>query len=413
MALYGDATYEGRLQREVSSLVAAGHRVTVGCLKADRLAIPDFDGKVQFIVEQPSTSSVLPGMSPFLNGASRGRISELRDRALWLIGYIRNLRAWGALIVGRMGPVDVWQAHDLVALAAISGSIGSSTPLIYDVHDLFMATGTGRLLPAPLRALVHRYERRLVRRCFAVLSVSGPMAAQLEAWYQPRRLTIVHNCPPRWRPPLDPPDLIRAATGIPRGDPVVLYHGALYPNRGMEQLCEALLEPGLDQVHVVLLGFGERRAIIAEFAREPRFGGRVHLLNAVPPNDLLPWVASADVGTALFQPSTLNHILTIPNKLFQCIGAGTPVVASDFPGNRSVVLGDPSRPLGVVCNSTSSSEIAAAIRSILQLSPTDRAAFRERCLVAAHERWNWETEVRGLMTIYDQVAEASGSAAEL
>ena len=125
----------------------------------------------------------------------------------------------------------------------------------------------------------------------------------------------------------------------------------------------------------------------------PGRSGRIHVLPAVPPDVLAAWVASADVGLMPNQPRTLNERLSTPNKLFECLAVGLPVVSSDFPERRRIVIDDPDGPLGTVCDPTDSSALAAAIGSILDLDPASRSDLRARCLKAAHERWNWETGV--------------------
>ena len=68
------------------------------------------------------------------------------------------------------------------------------------------------------------------------------------------------------------------------------------------------------------------------------------------------------------------------------------------------MLEDPNGPLGAVCDPADPVSIAAAIRSILDHGPDEREALRARCLRAAHERWNWETESAGLVALYDSLA---------
>ena len=211
---------------------------------------------------------------------------------------------------------------------------------------------------------------------------------------------IVHNCPARWDPPVPRPDLIRAATGIPAEAPIALYHGGFSAHRGLEELAAAILRPGLERVHAVYLGYGSRRATLDSMARDPRYGGRLHVIDAVPPEVLLPWVASADVGVMPIQPSTRNHRMSTPNKLFEGLAAGLPVVVSDFPEMHRIVLDDPDGPLGAVCCPEDPEDVARAIQVVLDLPESAREELRARCLRAAHERWNWETEISGLVQLY-------------
>ena len=80
-----------------------------------------------------------------------------------------------------------------------------------------------------------------------------------------------------------------------------------------------------------------RRPTTASSAASARYAGRVHVIDAVPPQELLLWSASSDVMVMLYQPSTENHEHVTPQKLWEAMSAGVPVVASDLPGFRSIV----------------------------------------------------------------------------
>ena len=120
-------------------------------------------------------------------------------------------------------------------------------------------------------------------------------------------------------------------------------------------------------------------------------GRPAHVLEPVPPAELLSWVASADVGGVLIQKSTLNHYLSTPNKLFECLAAGVPVVASDFPTMRRIVVEDPGTPGGGLRPSRVD-DVAAELRLILGLEAAAARSLRDRCAAAAQSRWNWEAE---------------------
>ena len=227
------------------------------------------------------------------------------------------------------------------------------------------------------------------------------------------RVVVVYNTPARWAPVPEPPDKLRRAAGLPSGTPIALYHGAFSAHRGLEELAEAMLEPGMEAVHTVYLGYGSLEHTLRELAADPRYQGRLHVLKAVSPDELPGWVTTADVGVMAIQASTLNHRLSSPNKLFESIATGLPVVVSDFVEMRRIVLDDPDGPLGAVCDPADPASIAAAIRSILDLGPAGRADLRRRCLRAAHDRWNWQTESAKLVGLFDSLADeltAAGTA---
>lgn len=407
MALYGDLTYDSRVRKEARSLAEAGFDVTIVCLAAGEMRT-DLPANVTILVRQPTGALVIPGSpNPFFAGRA-GHIDKVRRRISWLVNYARGLRKWGRLAVEAAGPVDAWHAHDLTGLAAISPNVPRAIPLLYDSHELFLETGTALRLPALARRMLRAYERRLISRVAAVVTVNEAVASVLRRRYRPARIVAVHNCPDRWEGPAERPTVLRAAVGIPVGSPIILYHGALSANRGIEQLMQAMLEHGLGGVHLVLMGSGEKRDAYLRASSGSSWGGRVHVLDPVLPTELLDWVASADVGAMPFQPATLNLRLSTPNKLFECLAAGTPVVASDFPALREIIVGSEGGPLGGVCDPESVPAVAAALRSILALTPADMAVLRARCSLAAAERWNWDREAQTLLSVYAKILPRHG-----
>jgi glycosyltransferase involved in cell wall biosynthesis len=205
---------------------------------------------------------------------------------------------------------------------------------------------------------------------------------------------VVRNCPERYAPPVPAPDRIRTALALPPSTRVVLYQGQLATERGIEQAIEAIRD--VPDAVLALLGFGRLRGELEAAVRADPYG-RVRLIDAVPPADLLDWTASADVMVMPIQPTTVNHRFTTPNKLWEAIAAGTPVVAGDLPGMAEVIR---ETRAGLLCDPTSPASIAAAIRTVLDLPDDERAAMRERALEAARERYNWDAQVAPLLDLY-------------
>jgi glycosyltransferase involved in cell wall biosynthesis len=334
------------------------------------------------------------------------------DTLDWLVSWRFSILGWARAAGAAAGRADVYHGHDLTGLpAALEAARLNGGTVVYDSHEIFLESGANVSRPAWVRRWFGRIERRWAARTAALVTVNHSLAEDLGRRLSPRRTVVLYNTPARWEETVERTDLIRRAAGIPAGDRIALYHGGFSAHRGLEELGRAILEPGMERVHAVFLGYGSMRAWLDRESAEPRYGGRLHVLDAVPPAELVPWVASADVGVMAIQPSTLNHRLSTPNKLFECLAAGTPVVASDFPEMRRIVLGGPEGPLGEVCDPTSPAAIAVAVRRLLDLPPDARADLRARCLRAARERWNWETESVALVELYRDLAPPGGEEA--
>ena len=330
----------------------------------------------------------------------------------WLIRWRFGVLGWAGTAAAAAPEADVYHGHDLTGLpAAVRARERHGGLVVYDSHESFMDSGSNDTRPRWAKAILRRYERQLASQAAALVTVNRSIGELLGSRFRLSRVVVVYNAPARWEPPAEPPDLLRQAAGLAPGTPIALYHGAFSPHRGLEELADALLVPGMEAVHAVYLGYGSLEAALRELAEDPRYGGRLHVLKAVPPDVLPAWVASADVGVMAIQASTLNHRLSSPNKLFESIATGLPVVVSDFVEMRRIVLDDPDGPLGAVCDPADPASIAAAIRSILDLGPAERADLRARCLRAAHDRWNWETESAKLVALYASLADELAAAA--
>jgi len=148
------------------------------------------------------------------------------------------------------------------------------------------------------------------------------------------------------------------------------------------------------------MGYGALEAEFRAAAERPEHEGRVHVIPAVPPTELLDWVASADVVGVLFQHDTLNNYLSTPNKFLEAMAAGVPTVCSDHPGMgpiaRETGCGIPVDPADV-------DAVADAIRTIVDAPPDERSAMRARALAAAHDTYNWETQVQALLEEYSRL----------
>ena len=405
-------TTDSRVWKIAGTLGHAGYDVTGVARAGDGLpARQAEDGFTVVRVEQPRPFPWLPtpGLPPGAEHGSAGgsgpagpvdQVRRLVDmsvgRGAQALRYLRLTRAWASEVVKVVPWADVWQAEGLVTLplaAELRAQRGGLA--LYDSRDLDVQAGRFAKLPGPWRALLERRERSLARSMDALISVSTPYAEVLAASWG-RQPTIVWNGPPDFTPPDPPERRWHDRLGLAPDAKVVLFLGLAMPGRGISELCRAMAD--VPDAVLVVAGFGtdyERYRL--EAAALPH-ADRIFFPGGVAPVDILPLIASADVSAMPVQGDTLNHRLNTPTKLFDAMGAGVPVVASDLPGMAPIVR---DTHCGELCDPDDPSDIARAIRLILDASPERRAEYRAAALAAARGPYSWEKQAATLLALYD------------
>jgi glycosyltransferase involved in cell wall biosynthesis len=237
-------------------------------------------------------------------------------------------------------------------------------------------------------------ERLVIGRADAVITVCDSIADELAKRYHIIRPHVVRNVP-EYQPVWQPVDLHKRLN-IADDVPLVIYQGAVTANRGLEQLIDAMVL--LDRIAFIVLGDGPLLGFIRRLVYQRDLDNRVHLLGRVPLADLPSYTAGADIGVSLIQNACLSYYYCLPNKLFEYLHAGLPVVVSNFPEMGRVVR---QFNVGELANPADPAEIAAAIRRILD----DPACYGRRGLNArtAAAHFTWALEARQLLQVYRQL----------
>lgn len=341
---------------------------------------------------------------------TRSRLADKVDDALVRVPVTARflqfpVRPWqrAAWFADQVDPHDVWHgmwAASLPALHRVRERHGGRT--VYDARDVFLRARKYASMPGWQRAILSRLEGRWARGCDAVLQVSEQYAAMMERDLGVRDVAVVRNCPDRWDPPSPRPDRFRELLGIPTDTSIVLYQGLLMRDRGIEQAMDAIVD--VPDAVLVLMGFqsGEQLDLESYKSRSerPPYKGRVLFAPPVPPQVLLEWTASADISIMLFQPTSENHDQVTPQKLWESMAAGTPVLASDLPGFRTIVG---QTGCGRLVDPTDPRAVAEQLRQMLALGPEGLRELGEQGLAAAHATYNWERQLEVLDGVYARI----------
>lgn len=293
---------------------------------------------------------------------------------------------WRCIMVARAERATIYNVHSIALLP-----IGSllkllrSGRLVYDAHEL--ETESDGLKGFRKRA-AKWIERALIG--FADLTiVVGPA---IEAWYRQHypRLTIVTilNVPAHVaRPEIAS---LRQDLGLPDDQRIALYQGGLSINRGIRELIAAA--PIFEQAGyaVVFLGYG---GLLPEVEDAADRISNVYLHPAVAPADVLAYTASADLGIAWILGNSLSYRLCLPNKLFEYIMAGLPVLVSRLPEMEQVVVNE---GIGVCIDSWDPAAVADALAQIELMRGPELDERIER----AAQIYSWQDQEETLINAY-------------
>jgi len=385
-----DVEVTRRILQEAHTLISVGYEVRILTRAEDSR---DHSGEVEGI---PAEWVAVKGRDRRfrwlyrLVGVHRGS----QAAALWSVlagHHTFTLRALPRAVAAR---ADIYHAHDLNNLeVAYRAAAKGGAKLVYDAHELFpeMANRWVRLK----RKSWIRLEGRLLPRADLAITVNELIAAEMARRYHVPPPLVLLNCPDP-PPSFDPSatyNLIRERLGLADSRKVVLYQGWMSEGRGLENLVRAagLL---MDGAVVVFMGYGDYQPALERMAaQQPE--GRVHFIPAVPQRDLLAYCASANVGIIPYQAVDLNNYYTSPNKLFDFIQAGLPIVASDLPFLRRVIT---THEIGIVARLDSPESYAAAINGVLT-SADGSARLRANCRQAA-PLYTWAAQAEKLVEAY-------------
>lgn len=380
-----DLEVDARLAREAQALAVDGADVHVVAISPQRehgreaVAAGGPGYQVHRIVRRPAYP--VTGAGPSLLGA------------LWR--YLRNA---GALI--RSGlcawrlDADVYHSSDLQPLP-VTWCVAKlrRKPLVYEAREI----SSDREAYQRFRAAVMFVEGRLSRGAAGFITTTDMRADHFRSAYGVESVVVVQNRPIYQAASAS--DLLRQRLSLADDDVICLYQGGLQQGRGLEELIDAVREvPGM---HLVLLGRGNLEAQLRAQIRAADLTDRVHLLPAVPWQELPAWTSSADVGVQLLQNTCLNHYSTDSNKLFEYGLAGLAVLASDFPEIRRVL---DEWQFGLLVDPADREAVVGALTRI-----TADPALRETLAgnaIKAGRALSWETQVPALLKLYRQLAPA-------
>jgi glycosyltransferase involved in cell wall biosynthesis len=299
---------------------------------------------------------------------------------------------------------DIYHGHEVSGLLpCYIAAILRRKPVIFDAHEMplferpLSELGFSRRLLRKLLAIMLAY---IVPRCAGVITVSPPIVEELRKRYNITDVVLLRNLPEYREVPRS--DRLRQHLGLAPDVRIALYQGYLQPNRGLDRLIRAaaFLDPN---IVIVIMGKNRKttQTQLEALIASEGVADRVKILPPVAYAELLDWTSSADIGLNVASPDySLNVRYFLPNKLFEYLLAGVPVLSSSLEAMVEVIN---TYDVGQILPSLEPEDIGNAINRMLA-DPQGLARQRSHALEASRNELYWEKESTKLLDLYQSIS---------
>ena len=323
------------------------------------------------------------------------KYETLRMRLLWEKGALfyaeYNIRLF-FLLLSR--PADVLVSNDLdTLLPNFLVHKLKRIPIVFDSHEYF--TQTPELVDRPKVQQVWKWiEKTIVPRLKDCITVNSSIAKLFKDEYL-KHFKIVRNIP-RQNKSVEIPD--RTSLGLPLDRKIVLLQGSgINVQRGAEEAVEAMQY--IDNVLLLIVGGGDVLPVLKKMVVELSLQNKVMFVPRQTPDRLAGYTANADIGLTIDKDTNINYRFSLPNKLFDYIYAGVPVLATPLVELKNII---DHYQIGTFIENHDPLHIAATIDNLLK-DETRLAFYKENTKKAAAEL-NWENEKKTLIEIFTPYA---------
>lgn len=276
---------------------------------------------------------------------------------------------------------EVVYANDLDTLVAghmLHATLG--TRIVYDAHEIYPEQ-----LPIHMRSHVwHRFytrlERRLTRFAQGRFTVCKSIADYFRTDYGADDFVTVHNVPSIRHLPSEA--VLARRNPVPK----VLYHGAYFAYRGLDEVVEAARY--VPHAQFVMRGVGDYVSVLKAHVERVGLTDKVVFEPPVKVTELVETASLCDIGLNPFVNVCKNTEFALPNKFFEYMMAGIAVMSSDLLEMRNLTN---TLQVGRMFPKIDPHEIAHAI-NVLVSEPDKLAEYRVNGYEAARKTYNWEVE---------------------
>lgn len=351
--------------KESKSLLKAGHSVTI-VAPHDSVYKKNVDGIGIVTVKRPGSKILHP-------------ITMLR-----------------VFIAGLQQDCDIYHCHEPGSLFVCTiVKIIKRKKLIYDVHEHYASViANNTIFPQILRGVIEKFsfisELMMSRFADYIIVVRTDLKTTFKKVN--RNIETILVCPDLSCFPLKEKDM----------EDLVIYEGIVnIEKRGLDIFLASLAVVSKKVKHIKYLVAGEipenDLSFSMRYLEENDLTDQFEYTGWVDYEIVFDYLIKAKIGVILLQPIYYNNIMGIPNKLFDYMAVGIPVVVSYFPNITEIVE---ESKCGLLIDPTDPQKVADAILYLLE-HPKEAQKMGTSGRKAVEEKYNWENMEKKLLRVYD------------
>lgn len=235
-------------------------------------------------------------------------------------------------------------------------------------------------------------EKTFIKSADVVITTGEMDSTYLEKEYNLQDAVVIRNLPPAKE--IMESFNYREKYNLRNNEIILLYQGVILPGRGLNIIFN-IMDQLLNCV-LIILGDGIYEEKCRQIVREKNLPDKVFFFGKVTQNELLKYTSGADIGLALIENLSLSYYYALPNKMFEYIYCGLPVIASNLPQMKAVIE---KYNVGLCVNVEDSNEIKRVINMVAS-DDNYRKRLSANCKEASLEL-NWNNEVKKLFNVLE------------
>jgi len=285
---------------------------------------------------------------------------------------------------------DIFFAVDLdTAPAQFLASKIRRKPLVIDNHEYF--TGVPELNERKtVQSIWKTAEKFIYKRTPHQITVNDSLKILFEQEY-PAKFEVVRNFPLK-------PLVLPETKSFPEKEIRIIYQGVLNKDRGLEETIEAFsLLPG--NYRLIIAGDGDISNSLYQMVVNYSLQDKIKFAGRLSPGKLSQLTKLADAGISFEKDTNINYRFSLPNKIFDYMNAGIPVLVTDLPEMKKIVE---EYKTGLVLKEPSPQKIAEIIQKMF----SDKNQYLNFCTnaVKASETLNWESQEKNIVEFFNHVS---------